>query len=326
MKTELTTDIYKAAYILREGGVVAIPTETVYGLAANALNESAVTKIYESKGRPHFNPLIIHISDAGRLNDLVKEIPIKASELAKRFWPGPLTLVLKKQNHIPDIVTAGKSTVAVRVPDHNVTRDLLYLLDFPLAAPSANMFGQISPSETSHVVHGLNGRIPLVLEGGSCQKGIESTIVSFDEDGTPVLLRPGSITIEQIEECVGPVRVRTKDNVAPDAPGMLDRHYSPRTPAFLASDLGELIREFEGKKIGILSLTGISRIPSGAVQLCLSDSGDLNEAAQNLYRYMHELDDMKLDVLLFQTMPETGIGISINDRLKRAAKGHEIKQ
>ena len=216
----ISKDISKAVEILNQNGLVAIPTETVYGLAGNIFSEEAIRKIFELKQRPFFNPLIVHIHSANQLKSIVTVLPQKAEKLAQHFWPGPLTLVLPKNPHVPDLVTAGKNTVAVRVPNHPTTLDLLRRLDFPIAAPSANPFGRISTTKAEHVARYFDDRLKMVLDGGECQKGIESTIIGFEND-RPVVYRLGSISVEEIEKVVGPLNIRNKKESAPDAPGML---------------------------------------------------------------------------------------------------------
>ncbi|MFN5912712.1 MAG: L-threonylcarbamoyladenylate synthase [Bacteroidota bacterium] len=319
MKTEISTDVQKAVELLSAGEIVAIPTETVYGLAANALDPDAVSKIFDAKERPHFNPLIIHLSDAGLLNKYVSEIPPKALDLIAKFWPGPLTLVLPKNKVIPDTVTAGKSTVAVRVPAHPVAQALLKRLDFPLAAPSANLFGQISPTLAEHVKKGLDGRICMILDGGKCDQGIESTIVAFDDDGTVVLLRPGSVTVQQLENCAGKIRFRTVNNIDPEAPGMLDRHYAPTTPVFLVEDPVQYFESLKSMKVGLLSFGPMDNLPANIEGLFLSAISDLQEASANLYEHLHLLDSLNCDILLLVKLPDFELGSSLNDRLKRAA-------
>ena len=312
-------EIQKAANSLKEGNVVAIPTETVYGLAANAFNEDAVRKIFEIKGRPLFNPLIIHIKSLAFLEQLVYNIPPKALQLAHHFWPGSLTLILPKKEIVPNIITAGKNTVAVRVPNHPVTLALLNALDFPLAAPSANPFGTISPTEAKHVTDYFKEKIPMVLDGGICQNGIESTIIGFEFD-EPVLYRLGSITVEEIEKIVGKITIKNKKEVAPDAPGMLSKHYAPKTKTFLETDINAFLKKHPNKKIGILLFN--QRIENNEFihQQILSENGNFKQAAVNLYSAMHRLDKLGLDLIVAERFPEIDLGKSINDRLERATK------
>jgi len=224
----MNSEIKKAASLLSQGNVVAIPTETVYGLAANAFDEKAVAKIFEIKGRPNYNPLIVHIKSIEDLNMIAQKIPQKAYQLAQKFWPGPLTLILPKKNNIPSIVTANKNTVGIRIPSHPIALELLNEIDFPIAAPSANPFGYISPTTSFHVQKQLGTKIPFILDGGMCEKGIESTIIGF-EDGEPILYRLGSLSIEAIENNIGTVKIKFDTDSSPEAPGMLKKHYSPNT-------------------------------------------------------------------------------------------------
>jgi L-threonylcarbamoyladenylate synthase len=314
-----STSIQDAKDILEQGELVAIPTETVYGLAGNIFNESAITKIFETKKRPSYNPLIVHIDSIEKLDQIVSEVPKKAKILATTFWPGSLTLVLKKKDSIPDLITAGKNTVAVRVPNHPLTLALLKSLNFPLAAPSANPFGSISPTTANHVANYFESTVKMVLDGGACANGIESTIIGFEEDEA-VLYRLGAISVEDIEAVIGPLKKLLKNDTAPQAPGMLSRHYAPRTKIILSSDLQSTVREYENKKIGIISfITSVIPTPTVAVEV-LSESGSLKEASKNLYAAMHRLDNLDLDIIIASYFPENELGNSINDRLSRATK------
>lgn len=318
-KTMITTDINKAKEILLENELIAIPTETVYGLAGNAYNETAIKKIFKLKKRPFYNPLIVHLKSASCISDVALEIPESALILADEFWPGPLTLVLKKQPHISDLVTAGKQTVAVRVPSHPLALALLDTLDFPLVAPSANPFGSISPTSAEHVFNYFGQELNVILEGGECEKGLESTIVGFENE-QPVLYRLGSISVEDIEKIVGKLSVTTNNDKSPDAAGMLSRHYAPKTNIYLTNDISELLKSFEGKKIGLLLFKNQIQNKNITHQEILSNSGDLEEAAKNLYAAMHRLDQSKLDVIIAERLPDEGLGKTINDKLERATK------
>jgi L-threonylcarbamoyladenylate synthase len=315
----LTNDINKAKEVLLKNELIAIPTETVYGLAGNALDETAIKKIFKLKNRPFFNPLIVHLKSASCISDVAIEIPESAFILANKFWPGPLTLVLKKQPHIPDLVTAGKNTVAVRVPNHPLTLALLNQLDFPLAAPSANPFGSISPTSAAHVFNYFGEQLEVILDGGECEKGLESTIIGFDNN-QPVLYRYGSTSIEEIEKIVGKLRITARDDQSPNAPGMLSRHYAPTTDTYLTDNIAELIKDFEGKKIGVLLFKKEIQNNDIVHQEILSKSGDFTEAAKNLYAAMHRLDQNNLAVILAERLPNEGLGKTINDKLERATK------
>jgi len=314
----ITKHIAEAKAALEAKELVAIPTETVYGLAANALDEEAVRKIFVLKQRPSFNPLIIHIHSADELDQVAQDIPPLARVLADSFWPGPLTLVLKKNPLVPDLVTAGKSTVGVRVPNHPLTRSLLAQLAFPLAAPSANPFGSISPTQANHVLNYFPVGLELVLDGGPCDMGIESTIIGFDGN-RPVLYRHGSVALEELEAIVGPIALHTHNDASPEAPGMLGKHYAPTTRLMLSDDVASLLPQFPGKKIGVLLFK--EALPSAelVVQEVLSTQGSLREAAGNLYSAMHRLDQLKLDLLIAEIFPAWDIGVALNDRLARAA-------
>lgn len=313
----ISTDISKAVAILNSEELVAIPTETVYGLAGNIFSENAIKLIFETKKRPFFNPLIVHIPSVDVLPSIVSYIPEKAQLLADAFWPGPLTLVLPKQVSIPDVITAGKDTVAVRIPNHPVALELLNAIDFPLAAPSANPFGSISPTTAQHVENYFKNDIKMVLDGGACQRGIESTIIGFEGD-EPVIYRLGSTSIEAIENIVGPIKIKNKKEIAPDAPGMLERHYAPKTQTILVDKLSEAIQKHTDKRIGVLALNKPIDHEAIVFQIVLSKSTDLQEAASKLYDALHQLDKKDLDIIIAERFPDFGLGKSINDRLQRA--------
>ncbi|MGM0944937.1 MAG: L-threonylcarbamoyladenylate synthase [Bacteroidota bacterium] len=318
---ELGQDIAKAKELLERGELVAIPTETVYGLAGNALNPDAVASIFETKNRPSFDPLIIHTHSVDRVGDFVAEFPEELKKLAQAFWPGPLTLLLPRKAIIPDLVTSGLERVAVRIPNHPLTRSLLKRLDFPLAAPSANPFGYISPTSALHVEKQLGAKIPYILDGGSCEVGLESTIVGIEE-GEVVVYRLGGLEIAEIEAIVGEVRIKTHSSSNPAAPGLLEAHYAPRKPLILG-DLDKLIPDYNsrGVSFAVLSLQRDYLLLSDRLQIKLSSNGSLKEAAKNLFSALRELDEMKVEVILSELMPEEGLGRAINDRLKRASAG-----
>lgn len=315
----ITTNINKAAKTLQENNIIAIPTETVYGLAGNAYSDEAIKKIYALKKRPLYNPLIIHIKSAEFLSKVTVDIPKVAFKLAEEFWPGPLTLVLKKQPHISDLVTSGKDTVAIRVPNHPLTLKLLNQLEFPVAAPSANPFGSISPTTAQHVHAYFKNQLDVILEGGACKKGIESTIIGFENE-KPIVYRLGSLSIERIEKKIGAIGTKTHvDNNTPIAPGMLSRHYAPETETFLTDNIENFITENASKKIG--ALVFLSPVKQKVMhQEILSKTGNLDEAAQNLYAAMHRLDQLELDMIVAEKLPEIGLGKTINDKLQRATK------
>jgi L-threonylcarbamoyladenylate synthase len=313
----ISTDISKAVAILNAEGLVAIPTETVYGLAGNIFSKKAIKLIFEIKKRPFFNPLIVHIKSVDELLDIVSYVPEKAKLLANAFWPGPLTLVLPKNSNIPDIITAGKDTVAVRIPNHPMALELLQQLDFPLAAPSANPFGNISPTTAQHVNDYFKDAIQMVLDGGACERGIESTIIGFDGD-QPVLYRLGSTSTEAIEAVVGPIEIMNKKEIAPEAPGMLERHYAPSTITVLVNDISEELKKHKDKRIGVLAFHSKINHDTIAFQIIVSENKDLLEAASKLYGALHQLDKQNLDLIIVERFPDFGLGKTINDRLQRA--------
>lgn len=316
----ITKDIGSAIKALEENKVVAIPTETVYGLAGNAYEDKALRKIFEIKKRPHYNPLIVHIKGAEALCDVAEDIPKKAVQLAEVFWPGALTLVLKKKSHIPDLVTAGKNTVAVRVPNHKLTLQLLDGLAFPLAAPSANPFGSISPTSAEHVFSYFKHHLDVILDGGACEKGLESTIIGF-EGQTPILYRRGAIALEAIEKVIGKVAIhKTSADKSPEAPGMLSRHYAPNTRTILVENLTQFLKTTPNERIGVLSFQNKVENISVAHQEVLSPDGNLEEAARNLYAALHRLDHLNLELIIAEKLPKKGLGLSINDKLRRAAE------
>ncbi len=315
----ISADISKAIEILNNEDIIAIPTETVYGLAGNIFSEKAIRKIFEVKQRPLFNPLIAHVDSIEKAKAIVSDFPDKAEILAQAFWPGPLTLLLKKNNKVPDLITAGKDTVAVRVPKHPVALSLLQQLSFPLAAPSANPFGSISPTKAKHVEDYFKESISMVLEGGSCENGIESTIIGF-EDNEAILYRLGSLSIEDIESFIGPVKVKNKQEIAPDAPGMLSRHYAPKTKLFLVKNVEAFLAEHPSKKIGVIKFSQTLTSNSCQHLEILSGKKDLKEAASKLYDTLHKLDNSNLELIIAELFPDYGLGKSINDRLERATK------
>ncbi len=313
MEAIIGTDVDRAARLLAEGRIVAIPTETVYGLAANAFDATAVLRVFEAKQRPSFDPLIVHIARREDLDRIVAELPPGAEALMDAFWPGPLTLVLPKQATVPDIVTSGLDTVGVRMPAHPMTMDLLRTIDFPLAAPSANPFGYVSPTTAQHVAAQLGGRIPYILDGGPCTVGVESTIVGWDGDRWS-LYRPGGISVEAIEQVIGSVHVAQR-SVLPVAPGMLESHYAPRKPVHVG-DVEELLDRFAGQRIGVISF---HRERPAHRCVVLSPGEDLPEAARHLFAALRELDTSDCAVIIAEHVPEEGLGRAINDRLRRAA-------
>jgi L-threonylcarbamoyladenylate synthase len=305
-----------AAQIIREGGTVVFPTETVYGIGSNALNPEAVARIFEVKRRPRFNPLIVHLSSIHMLEEVASEVPAAARLLAETFWPGPLTLVLPKKDHICDLVTAGLPTIAVRMPNHPIAQALLRAAGVPIAAPSANRFTRLSPTLVSHAQDQLGTEVDLYLDGGPCTVGVESTIVGWI-DGRATLLRRGGLAVEDIEAVIGtldPIPVTER----PLAPGNIARHYSPKTP-LLFSDMPVVIEKL--RRVGLLTLKpGTAEEADFATVSYLSDSGDLRQAAHRLFVKLKDLESLNLDLIVARSVPNEGLGAAINDRLTRA--GH----
>ncbi|WP_396172670.1 L-threonylcarbamoyladenylate synthase [Flavobacterium sp.] len=314
----ITTSIKKAAFYLSKGEVVAIPTETVYGLAANIYHENALHKIFEIKERPFYNPLIVHIDAIESLSKVAINIPEKAYVLARHFWPGPLTMIFEKKASVSNVITANKNTVAVRIPNHPVTLELIRKVGAPLAAPSANPFGSISPTSAKHVENYFKNKLDVILDGGPAAKGIESTIVGFKK-GQVIVYRLGSVSIEMLESVVGKVKVIKHSTKDPIAPGMLQKHYAPKTPMIMSKNPLRTASNLLGKNIGLLVFIQTGATSDYYTEV-LSCNGDFEEAAKNLYASMHKLDSMGFDLLIAQEFPNAGVGKSINDRLARACK------
>jgi L-threonylcarbamoyladenylate synthase len=307
--------ISQGADALRRGGLVAFPTETVYGLGADALNEAAVRKIYEAKKRPLSNPLIIHIADLSQIEPLVTCFDEQAQRLAEAFWPGPLTLVLPKSSAVPDVVTADLPNVAIRMPAAPLARELIRAAGAPLAAPSANAFGRISPTTACHVEEQLKGAYDVLLDGGACRIGVESTVVALT-GSAPRILRPGGITREQIQNVAGPVESAQQTPKTIESPGMLPSHYAPRTPLRICRELTD--EYTQAPDVGLLLFQPPAQLPSGPCEI-LSRSGNIDEAAIHLYAALRRLDALNLRLLVAMPFPEQGIGAAVNDRLKKAA-------
>ncbi len=316
METIIGTDINLAQQFLEQGNVIGIPTETVYGLAGNALNEEAVLKIFSVKNRPYFDPLIVHTHSLDEVIKYTQQVPQRALDLMEAFMPGPLTVLLPRQSCIPDLVTSGLETVAVRIPNHPLTLSLLQQLAFPLAAPSANPFGYISPTTSYHVYDQLHGRIPYILEGGATEIGVESTIVGF-ENNQAVVYRLGGLAIEEIERVVGKVLVQTNTSSDPKSPGMLKSHYAPRKRLVLTDAFD--ITDDELSRVGVIAWDKkVLGVPDHH-QIMLSEKGSLKEAAKHLFAAMRTLDETDVDYIIAVRVPDVGLGRAINDRLKRAA-------
>lgn len=323
MRTEIGNDIAAAAEYLQAGELVAIPTETVYGLAANALNEDAVLKIYAAKKRPQFNPLIMHVASFEQAKQYIQDVSVEAEQLAAAFWPGPLTMLFNKRKNVPDLVTAGSNRVAIRVPNHPLTLQLLSKIDFPVAAPSANPSGYVSPTTAQHVYEGLQDKIPYILDGGACGVGVESTIVGWNENGELELYRLGGIAVEAIEKVIGKkIKHHQKITDNPNTPGQLKSHYATHTPLYLGK-IDELLLQFAGRKIILINFNHYHSSVPKEQQFILSANGSKEEAAKNLFRFLREADQLQADVILAEYVPEEGLGRAVNDRLERAQ--HSMK-
>jgi L-threonylcarbamoyladenylate synthase len=316
------TDLILAKKLLTEGKLVAIPTETVYGLAANGLDETAVAGIFSAKNRPTFDPLILHVASIEQAQSLCTDWPEMADKLARAFWPGPLTLILPKADHVPDLTTSGQPTVGIRMPNNRLTLELLSTLPFPLAAPSANPFGYVSPTNAQHVADQLGERIDYILDDGDCSVGIESTIITID-NGTPKVLRLGGLSLERIADVLGfPVLEHLNQNSNPQAPGQLDQHYSPRCKLIA---LNTMPAEDIDPSVSIIYFSkqeaqrSSDYNSSDGSHYYLSDSGDTNQAASNLFSTLRRLDQDNQKVAYFEWAPNEGLGRAINDRLQRAA-------
>ncbi len=309
------TDIEQAAALLRQGEAVAIPTETVYGLAANAFNEAAVLKVFQAKQRPSFDPLIVHVHSRMQVEQLAASLPTGAEALMARFWPGPLTIILPKTDMVPDLVTSGLDTVAVRMPVHPMALKLLAALEFPLAAPSANPFGYVSPTTAQHVADQLGSKIPYILDGGPCAVGVESTIIGWGEETERwTLYREGGTAKEPIESVIGPLRIADKSPL-PVSPGMLESHYAPGKPVIIGN-ITSLMKAHAGKRCGVVSFTNNFGAAHNEV---LSAAGDINEAARHLFAALRRLDASDAALILAEVFPGEGLGAAINDRLLRAS-------
>ncbi len=328
-----------AAKILTNGGTVVFPTETVYGLGANALDEYAVKKIFTAKGRPADNPLIVHICDTAQIDKLASRVPESFFELAGKFWPGPLTMVMKKSSLVPDLVTAGLDTVGIRVPDHPAALELIKQAGVPVAAPSANVSGLPSPTKVEHVINDLDGKVDIIIDGGDCLVGLESTVLDITGD-TPVILRPGGITPEQIEAVLGKVSVdrfvyeRFKNlDSSPRSPGVKYRHYSPRAQVILVEgSLTEMAAEINRrsecfinnkKRVGIMATDQTMHMYAHGTVMSLGDRDRPETIAGNLFGLLRYFDRLGVDVILAESIDRTGIGIAVMNRMIRAA-GYNI--
>ncbi len=323
IKKPTAANISKAAALLREGKLVAFPTETVYGLGANALDSKAVRKIFSVKKRPLFDPLIVHVADIGTLKEMGVILDKKAKRLASRLWPGPLTLIVKRAECVPRLVTSGLETMAIRIPDHPVALKLIRAAGVPVAAPSANPFGYLSPVTALHVEEQLGKRIPMILDGGSCRVGLESTIVDMTRN-PPVILRPGGITVDELAKYGGPIR-HQKSSRKPSAPGQLKSHYAPLKPLVLLhrqafiKKMKYAIKTFEADAFLAISPVPLKK-PAQIPFLVLSKQGDLRDAAKNLFHHLHALDKTEAMTIYAEKPSSQGMGLALLDRLARASR------
>jgi L-threonylcarbamoyladenylate synthase len=319
----ITTDIHEAAALLRANEVVAIPTETVYGLAANAFSDEAVSAVYRVKERPETNPLIVHLGSPDQLHEVTSSVSPNAQKLAQHFWPGPLTLLLPKSTRISDQVTAHSPFVAVRVPDHPLSLALLRQLEFPLVAPSANRYTSVSPTTAAHVATNLGDRIPLILDGGPCRKGLESTVVGFDADDKPQVYRLGALTLEELQTIIPETALlkQTDAEVSP-SPGMAKKHYAPKTPLKVVDRLERFLVEnqpLQSAVFGVLSFGHEKTSLKGLTVYELSAQKNLEEASSRLYDGLYELDAKGLQFIVVEWFENQKLGRTLNDKLKRAS-------
>ncbi|MCB0655135.1 MAG: threonylcarbamoyl-AMP synthase [Saprospiraceae bacterium] len=321
-KTLLSAEIEPAIQWLQRGDLVAIPTETVYGLAANALNEIAVRKIFQVKGRPYYDPLIVHTNDIRKADQWITAFPQPLKMLAEAFWPGPLTLLLPKKPVIPDLVTAGLNRVGMRIPDHPLTLRLLQALEFPLAAPSANPFGYVSPTMAIHVMSHFQGEIPMILDGGACPKGIESTIVGM-EDHQVVIYRLGALSRAAVEAIAGRVHLQRHSSSRPTAPGMLTKHYAPNKRVIVVGDTAEAKPFIKSPEVALITFS--RPIDQGYRSVWLSAKRDLDEAAARFYATLQQWDhDPAIETIVVERFPDESIGQALNDKLQRAAQQSDL--
>jgi L-threonylcarbamoyladenylate synthase len=331
--------IRKAATIIREGGLVAFPTETVYGLGANALNEEAVNKIFRIKKRPSSDPIIVHISEMDELETVVKSTPELAYKLAERFWPGPLTMIMQRSDNIPSNVSAGLLTVAVRMPSHRISVALIRESGVPIAAPSANIFSRPSSTRAQHIIDDFSDSVDMIIDGGDSTIGLESTVLDLTSD-PPVLLRPGGTPMEALKQVIpnlqfGPKYLKIEDSKASTSPGMLTKHYSPRAQLLLFKGPVDRVREKmrekisellgAGKKIGLLLPSeDIQALDLDVESVDLGSENDLEKVGKNLFSGLRELDNLELDVILVRSLNSEGLGLAILDRMIRASEGKMI--
>lgn len=313
----ISRNISEAVERLKNGEIIGLPTETVYGLGGNAYTPGVVLNIFKVKKRPSFDPLIVHTNSIDKVKEFVKAFPDPAMQFAAQNWPGPVTLILPKKDIIPHLATSGLNTVAVRIPNHEMTLEVLEGLDFPVAAPSANPFGYVSPTTAQHVNDQLGESIDFILDGGQTSIGIESTIIDFSSKN-PTVLRLGGMTLEAIQDHIGHVDMKLSQHSNPEAPGMLDSHYAPSTPLVIG-EVAELLPKYQNKKVGIISWSQEFSEVKPAYQYILSPNRDLEEASRNLFSALRRLDTSDVEIILAEIMPDEYLGRAINDRLRRAS-------
>jgi L-threonylcarbamoyladenylate synthase len=316
MITTVGTDINEAAKWLEKGELVAIPTETVYGLAANASNENAIVKVFETKQRPSFNPLILHVASI-QLIEQYATLNQNSAKLAQAFMPGPFSLLLPKKQTVSNLITAGSNLVAVRIPNHALLQSLLAKLPFALVAPSANMFGYVSPTNSAHVYNGLQGKIPYILDGGASQVGLESTIVEANNDEV-IIHRNGAITEQDIKAVLPKVAVKKYTGSEVNTPGQIKSHYATKTPLIVSSNMQATTQVLAGKNIAYILFSEEVNLAPSKNQFVLSNSASLQQAAMRLFDTMQKIDATGFDYIIAEVFPNQGIGIAINDRLHRA--------
>lgn len=325
--------IKEAADIINRGGIVVFPTETVYGIGADALNENAVDKIFEAKGRPQDNPLIVHIAEVGEMYGLIREVPEDAKILAEKFWPGPLTMILYKKDILSDKITAGLNTAAIRLPLNKIALALIKESKKPIAAPSANTSGKPSPTEASHVIEDLMGKVDMIIDGGSTYIGLESTVVDMTSS-PPMILRPGGVTAEDIADVLGecdydPAIIKTEEKIIPKSPGQKYRHYSPKAKVILYKGNAEKVAEkinkdydkfaSQGYIAGIMSTAQTEKFYHGKTTICMGDRTKLLTISSNLFKGLRDFDHMGVDIILSEAVDEKGLGKAILNRLGKAA-------
>ncbi len=320
--------LQEAGLAIRQGKLVAFPTETVYGLGADALNDNAVAKIFEAKGRPFYDPLIVHVACLKEVFDLVEEFPEIASTLGAIFWPGPLTMVMRKSKKISHLVTSGLDTVAIRIPDHSVAQALIRESGRPIAAPSANLFSYTSPTKAKHVISDLNGRVDIILDSGDTKVGVESTVV--DVTGFPLkILRLGGVPFEKLKEVTPDIIIHHKNAAVKTSPGMLKKHYSPKAKMILVEDESEkMVNKIiylasgyrnKGKKVGIITSQENAGCYKDFLVSILGKAHDLESCAHQLYSQLRSLDEMQCEIIISENFEDKGLGRAIMDRLRRAS-------